>query len=143
MYRTTLFLTIAIGLLTTGCESQSAQLSDQDVRNYLDGRPLVVPEQVLTGQPVAALPGDKVVSTATTGQPVTMTARTLIINKANISNLALGKPEKGTEMTWTVPVTFVYTDGVNADAVAAVVEYSVNSGRAVFLGFRIVKVAKQ
>ncbi len=94
-------------------------------------------------QAVEVLPGDKVVSTTTTGQPVTSTAHTLVINKANISNLAIGKPAKATEMTWSAPITFVYNDGSNADAVAAVIEYSVNGGKAIFLGFRIVTVAKQ
>ncbi len=130
-------------LMSIGCQSQKARLTTQDVLTYLDGRPLVLPENVVTEKPVEVQSGDKVLKTVITGQPVTMTTRTVIMNRANISALSLGEATAVSDVAWATPVTFLYQDGTNMSAVEAVVEHSVSKGQILFLGFQVRKVAKQ
>ncbi len=136
---TAAFLSVAI----LGCHAGDGQVGAADVQTYLEGRPLLVPEHVVGDQAVPVLPGDRVVNTNITGQPVTMTMRTIIMKSANVSALSLGKSTRLSDMAWTTPVTFLYKDGANTDAVEAVVEHNTSKGTVVFTGFQVIKVAKQ
>jgi hypothetical protein len=143
--KTSLFFTLVspFMMIICGCQAQEAQLSTQEVQNYLDGRPLVVSEHVVTEMPAEGSPGDKIVKTTTTGQPITMTTRTLVMNKANISALSLGKATRVSDAKWITPVEFLYQDGANRNAVEAMIEHSVSDGKILFLGFQVRKIAKQ
>lgn len=137
-----------------GCRSAGdVPLSSQEALDYLAGRPLVLPEQAAaTNQPAIVKPGDTVVNTSTTGQPVTLTARTVIMDKANISNLSIGKAERvpvtaqrepSSGAVWLTPVTFVYRDNGNTVAVEATIESGITGGTRVFFGYHVKKVARQ
>jgi hypothetical protein len=147
-------LLAAFALTLSGCHSAAeAPLTNQETLDYLAGRPLVLPEQAAaTDRPALVKPGDTVVNTGTTGQAVTLTARTVIIDKANISNLTIGKAERvpttaqrepTTGAVFLTPVTFIYRDGSNTDAVEATLESGTTGGKRVFFGYHVKKVARQ
>ncbi len=143
-----------IVLTISGCRSGGdIPLSSQEALDYLAGRPLVIPEQAAaTNQPAVVRPGDTVVNTGTTGQAVTLTAKTVIIDKANISNLSIGKAERvpttaqrepTTGAIWLTPVTFIYRDNGNTVAVEATIDSGITGGKRVFFGYHVKKVARQ
>ena len=115
----------------------------QGCEDYLDGRPLSRTGERHDRKAVAVCPGDTVVKTTVTGQPVTMTTRTLIMKRSNISALSVGKAERANDVAWITPVAFLYKDGSNTTAVEAIVEHSASDGKTLFLGFQIRRVAKQ
>jgi hypothetical protein len=139
-------------LFCCGCQPADAQVSQQDVLNYLDGRPLVLPVDVVADHPVTVQPGDKVITTRTTGQPLKIAARTITMERPQISALRIGKAEPLTGLVptekdpgpvWMTAITFLYDDSSGTYAVEAMVEHALSGGQRVFLGYRVNKVAKQ
>ena len=97
-------------------------LTAEEVKNYLDGKPLELPEEK-----------------AEKGKP----NRTVTMSKEGVTAVQISNASRANNDPWEHEVTFIYDTGMGSYAVIARVQHRVVEQKQAFFGFKLNRVEKQ
>jgi hypothetical protein len=116
---------------------QDGDLIADEVKDYLDGKTLELPEDAQPGGAEKGKDGRR------DGQGGVQKGHSLTIRKANIKALSIGNGSSVNNEPWVHEITFLYNSGTESYAVVGQVEHRLVEGRQAFFGFKVNRVAKQ